>query len=682
MSALRSKCSRISTSLVPLLLFVLALSTGLAVAQTWTQLATTGGPPQPPGGSAVHDPNSNRAIIYGVCCAHTTEVWALANADGLGGTPAWVNIVPAGASGAPPGRHAHATAYDSINNRMIIFSGCGGGCFPVLTDVWVLANADGFDASGNPAAASWSQLFPTPDPSFGSPAGRANPVAVYDGSTNQMILFGGQNGGGFGGATFPEVWRLTHANGLGGTPAWIRVTTAGPFPPGQYISAAAYDAANNRLIVFGGAAQGTGASTNAVFALSNANGTGAGTPTWTNVVPEGAAGSPPAGGWRDLATYDPVNSRLLLVDFFSGGAVITSNTLSWVLQHANGLGGPAAWQQLVTTGAPTNNRPLVTPVYNSATNRLTAFRSTVSGVGAEAWVLTNANGITNQPPVADAGANQTVECASHTGTSVTLDGSASSDPDGDTLTFQWTDANNNVLGSTATVNVTAPLGVNTYTLKVTDPGGLFSTATTNVTVEDTTPPVLALSTSNIVVTLPTASATGATVDLAGIASASDTCDPSPTIANNAPALFPIGSTTVTLTATDHSGNSSQQQLTVQVVYDFTGYFMPLLNNGQAVFKAGRTIPVKFQLTAADGTIVSNATATLQVAMVSGAITGTIDFTDATASGDSNTGNLFRFDADSGQYIYNLSTQGYSVGTYLIRTTLNDGTTHDVQFSLK
>ncbi|MDP9268494.1 MAG: PxKF domain-containing protein [Acidobacteriota bacterium] len=290
---------------------------------------------------------------------------------------------------------------------------------------------------------------------------------------------------------------------------------------------------------------------------------------------------------------------------------------------------------------------------------------------------------TNRPPVADAGASQTVECSSHSGTPVTLDGSASSDPDNDILTFRWTDAGNNVIGNTAMVNVAALLGPSTYTLKVTDPSGLSATATTHVTVVDTTPPLLTLSTNSIVVTLPTASATGTAASLAGIASASDICDPSPTITNNAPAVFPIGTTTVTFTATDHSGNSSQQQLTVRVLFNLNGYFSPLLNDGQAVFKAGRTIPVKFQLTAADGSIVSNAIANIQVYKVLNTPTGTVDMTvDTFASGSSNSGTLFRYDASSGQYIYNLSTQGYGVGTYLIRTTLNDGTTHDVQFSLK
>ncbi|MDH3256895.1 MAG: multicopper oxidase family protein, partial [Nitrospinota bacterium] len=40
----------------------------------------------------------------------------------------------------------------------------------------------------------------------------------------------------------------------------------------------------------------------------------------------------------------------------------------------------------------------------------------------------------NQPPVADAGPDQTVECASHTGNLLAMDGSGSMDPDGDDLT--------------------------------------------------------------------------------------------------------------------------------------------------------------------------------------------------------------------------------------------------------
>lgn len=100
-------------------------------------------------------------------------------------------------------------------------------------------------------------------------------------------------------------------------------------------------------------------------------------------------------------------------------------------------------------------------------------------------------GFPNQPPVADAGHAQTLECSSHSGTLVTLNGSGSSDPDGDPLGFEWKDENNNVVGTTAIASVTVPLGMHLFTLKVTDPAGLSSTATTQITVRDTTPPVIA-----------------------------------------------------------------------------------------------------------------------------------------------------------------------------------------------
>ena len=45
----------------------------------------------------------------------------------------------------------------------------------------------------------------------------------------------------------------------------------------------------------------------------------------------------------------------------------------------------------------------------------------------------------NRPPIANAVSGQTLECASPGGALATLDGSKSSDPDGDRLSFVWKD---------------------------------------------------------------------------------------------------------------------------------------------------------------------------------------------------------------------------------------------------
>ncbi|MDQ4101208.1 MAG: HYR domain-containing protein [Thermoproteota archaeon] len=91
----------------------------------------------------------------------------------------------------------------------------------------------------------------------------------------------------------------------------------------------------------------------------------------------------------------------------------------------------------------------------------------------------------NQPPKANAGADQTV----NEGDTVTLDGSGSSDPDGDTLTYSWTQT----AGTTATLNdassstlsFTAPDVAEqgdtlTFELKVTDDNGATATDTVDV----------------------------------------------------------------------------------------------------------------------------------------------------------------------------------------------------------
>jgi hypothetical protein len=115
--------------------------------------------------------------------------------------------------------------------------------------------------------------------------------------------------------------------------------------------------------------------------------------------------------------------------------------------------------------------------------------SSGAGSGAAFLVLLTAN----RPPQADAGPDQIVECSGHSGTSVVLDGSASSDPDGDTLSFEWRDATNTVIATTAVAPVVLPLGPHVFTLTVNDGKGGTDSDTVSITAQDTTAPSLSVS---------------------------------------------------------------------------------------------------------------------------------------------------------------------------------------------
>ncbi|OIP99199.1 MAG: hypothetical protein AUK35_07795 [Zetaproteobacteria bacterium CG2_30_46_52] len=114
-----------------------------------------------------------------------------------------------------------------------------------------------------------------------------------------------------------------------------------------------------------------------------------------------------------------------------------------------------------------------------------------------------------------------------------------------------TDIVDGVLVPTNNAPATFPLGVTTVTYTATDTAGNAATAQQQVTVQDTTPPVIT----------PPAAVTGASQDgyavaiTIGTATATDAFNPV-TITNNAPATFPIGNTTVIWTATDANNNSS------------------------------------------------------------------------------------------------------------------------------
>ncbi len=98
-----------------------------------------------------------------------------------------------------------------------------------------------------------------------------------------------------------------------------------------------------------------------------------------------------------------------------------------------------------------------------------------------------------EPPTADAGPDQTVEQQSYVGTEVSLDGSGSSGPDDDIVSFEWCEAGDH-LGSGEIMNYIFPLGEHIITLVVTDSFDETDDDEVVITVADTTPPDITINT--------------------------------------------------------------------------------------------------------------------------------------------------------------------------------------------
>ncbi len=142
----------------------------------------------------------------------------------------------------------------------------------------------------------------------------------------------------------------------------------------------------------------------------------------------------------------------------------------------------------------------------------------------------------------------------------------------------------------------------------------------------------------------------------------------------------VGFNGIRITVTSRDGAARSYMLTVwRLCYDFGGFLPPLSADGSGGFKAGSTIPVKFQLKDTDGNSFPFATASLFIAKVENGTAGRE--MPASAAGGSSFGNLFRYDPKSRQYVFNLGTKRLAKGTYQIRVDLGDGYAYKVQFSI-
>ncbi|MDB2675657.1 HYR domain-containing protein [Flavobacteriales bacterium] len=127
-----------------------------------------------------------------------------------------------------------------------------------------------------------------------------------------------------------------------------------------------------------------------------------------------------------------------------------------------------------------------------------------------------------------------------------------------------TDDNCSVDATSNDAPVVFPLGSTTVTWTVTDASGNSATATQVVTVIDDINPSITAP-DDVVVSVDAASCEATAVAL-GTPTTDDNCSVDAT-SNDAPVVFPLGSTTVTWTVTDASGNSATATQVVTVIDD-------------------------------------------------------------------------------------------------------------------
>ena len=280
----------------------LDLNTLAFAANPWTP-EVTGGITDPPlfGHSAIYDTANNRMIVFGgndsgFALQNTVYVLNLA-------TMAWSQ--PAVTGTAPSARALHTAIYEAASQSMVVSGGNDG--IDELSDVHVLS------LPVNPPFV-WS----TPVLGAG-PIKRSQHAAIPDPLRSRMVIFGGfdQDLAVDGSVLSNESWTLA----LGGTATWNQLLFSGT-PTFRRGHTGVYDAANQRMLIFGGDTTTTPTLTNELWGLRLDV-----TPTWSILPFPGG----PAARFGHSAVYDSGFNRMII---FSGNdaSTIAGYNDVWVIR--------------------------------------------------------------------------------------------------------------------------------------------------------------------------------------------------------------------------------------------------------------------------------------------------------------------------------------------------------------
>jgi hypothetical protein len=324
----------------------MSIASGLSAQVTWERRATSG--PLTLFGVLCTDPSEQAVVQFGgagILQAFPTDTWTW---DGS----MWHQSNP---SPSPPGRHAHAMAYDSWRRQVVLFGGAAISSF--FNDTWVWNGtawtlevptrspppawnfAMAFDRTRGVVVlfggerdgpsisdetwewdgSDWTQRHPPT-----SPGARAATAMAYDDARQQMVLFGG-----YGPARFADTWIWDGA-------AWMEKRPVSS-PSARSFHSMVYDVARERVVLWGGSVT----SGQTVTETWDWDGS-----TWLERRP---VASPPFGS-RALA-YRPDARRVVMYDVPDTWEYFATNPADYG-RFGAGCAGSAGVPQLESTSLP------------------------------------------------------------------------------------------------------------------------------------------------------------------------------------------------------------------------------------------------------------------------------------------------------------------------------------------
>jgi hypothetical protein len=232
-------------------------------------------------------------------------------------------------------------AYDSINNKVVLFGGWDSGN---MDDTWI------YDV----ATDKWTQMSPST-----SPTSRRGHELVYDSANKKIVLFGGFT------STFydDETWVYDVPSDT-----WTQMSPS-TSPSARYRYAMTYDSANNKVVLFGGhEVSGIIGETWTYDTASD---------TWTQMSPS----TSPSDREFHTMTYDSTNNKIVLF----GGDEGPPNDETWIYDLVNDT-----WIQLYPSVKP-SPRQAMEMEYDSTNEKIILFGGWYSAGNLydETWAYDN-----------------------------------------------------------------------------------------------------------------------------------------------------------------------------------------------------------------------------------------------------------------------------------------------------